>query len=270
MESFEISEQDLEDALQPGSRRYHKESKDQNIYGVFNYVENEPHSSLGNRYRPNKKFKQSNYTTPLGFVKGGTHQQGDIKEEKKGSQSGNASERYTIMPLKLKISSNFSYLFILIFYSDDESGSVSLEDQIILDSLKHKSQGKTFTPAPFKESHKSAPGKQRYFGGAPFQASGTSTGLGEWEKSTKGIGSKLLMQMGYEPGKGLGKSLQGRTAPIEANVRKGRGAIGAYGAETKNEPNKFAGSEDEEENNFKRDLAQWKHGKHNPSILLIY
>ncbi len=33
--------------------------------------------------------------------------------------------------------------------------------------------------------------------------------------------------MGYKPGQGLGKSLQGRSEPIEAKVRKGRAAIGS-------------------------------------------
>lgn len=56
-------------------------------------------------------------------------------------------------------------------------------------------------------------------------------GVGNWEKHTKGIGAKLLLQMGFQPGRGLGKDLQGISAPVEAHIRKGRGAIGAYGPE---------------------------------------
>uniref|UniRef100_T1IT48 G-patch domain-containing protein n=1 Tax=Strigamia maritima TaxID=126957 RepID=T1IT48_STRMM len=55
--------------------------------------------------------------------------------------------------------------------------------------------------------------------------------FGGWEEHTKGIGQKLLLQMGYQPGKGLGRDLQGRTDPVEAKQRKGRGAIGLYGSE---------------------------------------
>lgn len=41
-----------------------------------------------------------------------------------------------------------------------------------------------------------------------------------------GIGASLAMKMGYKPGKGLGKNLQGIASPIEIKQRKGRTGIG--------------------------------------------
>ncbi|KAL6428751.1 hypothetical protein ACFW04_007962 [Cataglyphis niger] len=42
--------------------------------------------------------------------------------------------------------------------------------------------------------------------------------LGNWEKHTRGMGSKLMMQMGYIIGTGLGKRGDGRIEPVEATV----------------------------------------------------
>ena len=85
-------------------------------------------------------------------------------------------------------------------------------------------------------------------------------GFGEWEKHTKGIGAKLLLNMGFQPGKGLGKNLQGRSAIVEAHLRKGKGAIGAYGHEGGRPKKDKKDSDEEEEKEFKEKLNQWRTG----------
>ncbi|XP_043244711.1 zinc finger CCCH-type with G patch domain-containing protein-like isoform X1 [Amphibalanus amphitrite] len=47
---------------------------------------------------------------------------------------------------------------------------------------------------------------------------GSTSQLGAWEKHTKGIGSRLLQQMGYVVGTGLGPQADGRVEPVEARV----------------------------------------------------
>lgn len=47
---------------------------------------------------------------------------------------------------------------------------------------------------------------------------GAGVRLGEWEQYTRGIGSKLMAQMGYVTGAGLGPTQEGRVDPVEATV----------------------------------------------------
>ena len=42
--------------------------------------------------------------------------------------------------------------------------------------------------------------------------------FGEWEKYTRGIGSKLMEKMGYVYGSGLGREGEGRIEPVKAVV----------------------------------------------------
>lgn len=49
-------------------------------------------------------------------------------------------------------------------------------------------------------------------------AQSVSATFGGWETHTRGIGSKLMLKMGYEYGKGLGKTQEGRVEPVMAVV----------------------------------------------------
>lgn len=51
--------------------------------------------------------------------------------------------------------------------------------------------------------------------------------LGNWERHTRGIGSKLMMQMGYVVGTGLGKRGDGRIQPVEATVLPAGKSLGS-------------------------------------------
>ncbi|XP_059618137.1 septin-interacting protein 1 [Phlebotomus argentipes] len=113
------------------------------------------------------------------------------------------------------------------------------------------------------ESDGEAPSIQATAGFRRTGQSQLSGSVGKWEQHTKGIGAKLLLQMGYQPGKGLGKSLQGISTPVQAHVRKGRGAIGAYGPEkaatlADQKPVKKIDEDEKEERDFKEKLSQWR------------
>ena len=147
MESFEISEQDMYDALQPGQRRSHRPSKNQQIYGVFNYEDEEapsfsqPHNAFGKSKKSGSKG--GDYTAPVGFVKGGVQQAGKKKEEAKESSKPklvDVSERYRTAAVERTL-----FYLSLTDFSDDEDGdgaTMSVEDRMLLKSLSKKSKNK--------------------------------------------------------------------------------------------------------------------------------
>ncbi|NXS57035.1 ZGPAT protein, partial [Brachypteracias leptosomus] len=71
------------------------------------------------------------------------------------------------------------------------------------------------------ESDEGSADESGYAKGAPENGEWTpacSSSFGGWEAHTRGIGSKLLLRMGYEFGKGLGKNSEGRVEPVQAVV----------------------------------------------------
>lgn len=131
---------------------------------------------------------------------------------------------------------------------------------------------------------KAAQQKGRKFQGSAFRKATTTEhkASGEWEKYTKGIGGKLMESMGYVPGKGIGKNLQGISTPVEAVVRKGKGAVGFYGSEKKNPPKEFGNnavanaskdSAAEADENAQPAAKQWKKadsGRKQPKLRYVY
>ncbi len=82
--------------------------------------------------------------------------------------------------------------------------------------------------------------------------------VGNWEKYEKGFGSKMLLKMGWQKGLGLGKELHGRAVPVEAVVRKGKGAVGRYGAESKDLIGKMVQDEEVGEGSERAHVSRWK------------
>ena len=227
---FEITDQDLADEMTSSYGRK-RMSKNQAIYGVW--AENSDSEEEGGAPRPSFGGKKD-YSAPIGFVSAGI--QGKKKDKDQDQEPAEEDGNLGASSDEEEAGGRTGFGGGgRGFGSRGKAGRVESEGQIAGMRTQSFSQPQSL-------------GK----------------GFRDWEKHTKGIGAKLLLNMGFQPGKGLGKNLQGRSAIVEAHLRKGKGAIGAYGAEGGRPKNKDGSkkidSDDEEEQAFKDKLNQWRTG----------
>ncbi|THD24298.1 Tuftelin-interacting protein 11 [Fasciola hepatica] len=203
MERFGVSDADYEYMMDPLARR-HKQSRKQRIYGVFasdDSGSDEERSGFGGR----DKRKGANYSAPITFVSGGVKVDGKDADRKTGSAEADD------VPI-----------------SDEED-----DRQLARDSDSNSSadeSNRRFYQS--KKQPRMVVGAGRRAAVAAASAKSNVTGFGAWERHTKGIGMKLLEQMGYQPGRGLGSEGQGITTPVQATQRVGKVAVGYFGSES--------------------------------------
>ncbi|XP_013410712.1 zinc finger CCCH-type with G patch domain-containing protein [Lingula anatina] len=106
--------------------------------------------------------------------------------------------------------------YAIKFKSYNEEDVVDLEDLIPLDNsddpCDSDSDSDSIQPLkPLNDENSDEEEAVPVFLWKPPQ---TTQAMGEWEAYTKGIGSKLMLKMGYVMGEGLGKNGEGRAEPV--------------------------------------------------------
>ncbi|XP_029660083.1 tuftelin-interacting protein 11 isoform X2 [Formica exsecta] len=229
VESFEITDYDLDNEFNIGRPR-RKLSKKQQMLGIWADDSDEDELSARPSFKTFNKGPK-NYTAPVNFVAGGIQQAGKPKDKEDNDDQEDEEETRESQTKH---------------YSDSSS-----EDE-------RPNNSKSRPSFSLKLDSDIAGLRKKRNQVNPLLIKG---GMGSWEVHTKGIGAKLLLQMGFEPGKGLGKQLQGISTPVEAHLRKGRGAIGAYGPEKVPKiPEKKKDDDGEETKELKSKVSQWRKG----------
>lgn len=227
-EAFEVTDYDLANEFNPNRPR-RKLTKNQQIYGIWADSDSDADSDVELKgRRGGGRGSKVRSTGPVNFVTGGIQQSGSFKK----TETTQGDDQITD--------------------EDDEgpSHSRAVQGKNTADSATNSSS----------EEDSTQPSRMG-FGMKQRQPASSSKNVGAWEQHTKGIGAKLLLQMGYKPGMGLGKDLQGIAQPVQATLRKGRGAIGAYGPETPQtigDPGNNKQIDGDETKEYKEKNDKWK------------
>jgi len=238
-EAFDISESDYKYAMNPSQRKRNKMSKEEAMLGIWasrkdSSDEDADFVGFDDRGRKSSKVIKS---SSINFISGG------IKGEEKKKKA--ADEDMEIDEDEIMNKDDFKTVLFSKKYRDSDE---EIEEVIYKEPAKKRLKEKTtIYEHKFKGKHEKSAKKD----------------VGDWEKHTKGIGSKLLQKMGWKEGMGIGKDLQGRAEPVEAKVRQGKGAVGMYGAESvevlkaKKEAKEKKVRQKEQEEEMERE-PQWK------------
>nr|CAD7258217.1 unnamed protein product [Timema shepardi] len=243
---FEITDYDLDNEFNI-NRPTRKISKNQQIYGIW-ADDSDGEEDASGPSRPSFKGSsrgKANYAAPVSFVAGGVHQVGKKKEPENKKEKKSDDEDDSEDENSNRGAPGTRRLAAMDISSEEEEE----------EEPRHSRSSKSRHQEVEVQGEIAGLRKKRQ----PINTALISQGVGGWERHTKGIGAKLLLQMGFQPGKGLGKALQGISAPVQAHLRKGRGAIGAYGPEKKtNIADTKDDSEEEEAREFVEKLSHWR------------
>ncbi|KAM0977540.1 hypothetical protein ACFX15_019749 [Malus domestica] len=237
MERFGM-EEDYEDAQWIGGEFYYRKRKDKPVqtkddvlYGIFTADSDDDDDNDGSRKR--RKDRRVDLTKPVSFVSTGivmpnqevddnSKQQNDDKRPGLGATNGLGFGAATGSGLGFKNPNSDS------LGGEEEEEEVEDEQSFLPTAFgkkikegaerRHKEREKMkLLKLTSRQSQSRGVSEERQFAGLGAKGGGDG-GLGAFEKHTKGIGMKMLKNMGYKGG-GLGKNEQGILAPIEAKLR---------------------------------------------------